>query len=800
MSSLEQQFISEARELLDEATACLLALEQSPDDSDNLDGAFRAVHTIKGSSGLFDVPALTRLIHAAEDLLDAVKAGGARLDSGTIDLLLSGLDHVAAWLDALESAGRLPEDASQIGESFAERIRACHRQTGADGVDQGGTPAPAPGDPAAPPEYHQPPEWLAAAAGDDLLAAFRRARAGEPLTAVTYRPDPECFFQGEDPLHLAGQIPELAALVIDTTEPLPPLEDLDPFRCVLLLGAITHADPGAVRELFRYVPDQITVYELPPEALIRPWGEPGVFLPDERFSDRLRGQLADGDQEGARRSVETALAMLNAASWTGCCLRWMAAELETHQPDRRVVDALLTAIEEQRDPELKLPVPDTAASNAPATGAGSDTATRGTGEPGPADPPGAPPATRSTTLRVDQASIDALGDLIGELVVAKNGLPFLARRAEHDFGVRELARELKDHFNVIHRIAQAMQGTIMRVQMMPMGLVFQRFPRLVRDVSRKLDKSVELVIEGEETEADKNIVEALTDPLTHMVRNSLDHGIEPPAQRRAAGKPERATVRLTALQEGDRVIVEVADDGKGIDPEQVRQAALDKGLMDAGALDALHEQQILQLVMAPGFSTAREVSDLSGRGVGMDVVRTAIEQWGGQIGVESHPGEGTLFRLSLPLTMAISRVMQIDVHGQLFGIPMDEVVETVKIPHDRIVPIKHHEAFVLRDRVVPIVRLDDVLGLRDEPAAASADAAACENGDGAGSNDSGEEAVLVVRLRDQICGLVVSDFHEGTEVILKPLDGILAELTAYSGSALLGDGRVLLVLNLKELL
>ncbi len=799
MTSLEQQFISESRELLDEATACLLALEQSPGDTESLDGAFRAVHTIKGSSGLFDVPALTRLIHAAEDLLDAVKAGKARLDGDTIDLLLSGMDRVAGWLDALETTGRLPGDADDEGGRFADAIRAAFGASAT--VPSPAAPSPTPPErgasPAPPGLAADPPAWLAAVPGENLLSAFRRARAGEPLTAVTYRPDPQCFFQGEDPLHLVSQIPEIAALHVATAEAPPPLEDFDPFRCILEIGVLTHAPREAATALFRYIPDQAEITEAPPEALIHPRGEPGAALPDERFAPRLWEQWDGSDMDGVRRSVSTALSMLNSESWTAACLHWIEAELEAGAPRREVVEALLTAAVEQRPPEVPLPPPVPAEPESARPPAPVD-------ESGPGGTPSAAPAgdepasaRRSTTLRVDQANVDALGDLIGELVVAKNSLPFLARRAEHDFGVRELARELKDHYNVIHRIAQAMQGTIMRVQMLPMGQVFQRFPRLVRDISRKLEKNVALAIEGEETEADKNIVEALTDPLTHMVRNSLDHGIEPPAERRAAGKPEQATVRLAARQEGDRVVVEISDDGRGIDVDQVRRSALEKGVMEADALDALEPQQVLQLVFAPGFSTAQAVSDLSGRGVGMDVVRTTVERWGGQIAVESQPGEGTCFRVSLPLTMAVSHVMQVELGDQLFGIPMDEVVETVKMPRDRIVPVKHREAIVLRDQVVPIVRLEQILGL--EPAASAPAGGGNAGGDGDGGGRD-EEAVLVARVHGRICGLVVDDFHEGTEVILKPLDGILACLSAYSGTALLGDGRVLLVLNLKELL
>jgi len=378
-------------------------------------------------------------------------------------------------------------------------------------------------------------------------------------------------------------------------------------------------------------------------------------------------------------------------------------------------------------------------------------------------------------------------NLIGELVVSKNALPFLARRAEEVHGCREMAREIKEQYAVINRLAQEMQGAIMQVSMIPVSEVFDRFPRLVRDIARKLDKQVELVIDGGDAAADKAIIEALGDPLLHIVRNALDHGVESPSQRKQAGKPPHGTLRLAAHQDGDQVVIEVSDDGHGIDPARIRQSAIDKGVVDASQAARLSDQEAVNLIFHAGFSTASEISDLSGRGVGMDVVRTTADRLGGSVGVTSRPGEGTCVRLSLPLSMAVTHVMMVEVCGTLFGIPMDAVAETVRVPRDRIRKIRQAEAFVLRDAVVPLVRLADLLGM---DAASPMDA----------SGGNAAEAVLVVRVAGATAGLVVDRFREGNDVILKPLDGILAGLPGYAGTALLGDGRVLPVLNLKELM
>jgi two-component system chemotaxis sensor kinase CheA len=283
-------------------------------------------------------------------------------------------------------------------------------------------------------------------------------------------------------------------------------------------------------------------------------------------------------------------------------------------------------------------------------------------------------------LKVAQDKIDRLMDLIGEMVVAKNALPYVATRAETVFGQRELAREIKAQYAVINRIAEDMQHAIMQVRMMPVGSVFQRFGRLVRDLSKKLGKEVQLVVEGEDTEADKNVIEALADPLIHILRNSLDHGLELPAVRVAAGKPAQGTLRVSAHQEGDRVMLDIADDGAGIDTDRVRAKAVERGLIPEDRASSLSEQEAQQLIFLPGFSTADTISDLSGRGVGMDVVRSAVERINGTVTLESERGKGTTLRLALPLSMAVTNVMMIETGERRFGVPMDLIVETVRVP------------------------------------------------------------------------------------------------------------------------
>ena len=342
---------------------------------------------------------------------------------------------------------------------------------------------------------------------------------------------------------------------------------------------------------------------------------------------------------------------------------------------------------------------------------------------------------------------------------------------------------MRREYDAIERLTGEMHAAILQLRMVPVAQVFRSFPRLVRDMSHRLEKNVRLVTVGETTESDKAIVDSLFEPLLHLVRNALDHGIESPEQRRTAGKAESATITMRASRAGDRFIVEVIDDGRGIDPAAVRRRALERGRLASDALAALPDVQVIDLIFAPGFSTAAEVSDISGRGVGMDVVRATVERIGGRASVTSRLGAGTTVRLDLPMNIAISRIMAVEAGGQIFGIPMDAVTETVRLGPDRISRIKNNDGFVLRDRIVPICSLAELMNLPE-------------------ARTPGLDARLLVLtdIGGKMTALEIDAIQDRLEVVLKPLQGLLSNARGYSGTTLLGDGRVLLVLDLKEIL
>jgi two-component system chemotaxis sensor kinase CheA len=518
---------------------------------------------------------------------------------------------------------------------------------------------------------------------EDLMARNPDSAAmktqAKPLVAIQYTPRADCFFAGDDPVALLRSVPDLVAVRLSCRDPWPSTEEIDPFACNLRIEALSGGGLDAVKAVFRFVPDQVAIHEVPRSAA------------------------------GHAHAAE------------------------------------------------------------PGGGTGS-TAMDGVAGAG------------ARTLRVDAARIDHLADLVGEMVVAKNALAHLAGQVGDGLDRKDLAQGLLASQAAIDRLVAELHRAVMDVRMMPMRDIFRRFPRAVREIAGPLGKAIDFSMEGEDVEADKSVVEGLFEPLLHVLRNAIGHGAEPEELRLEAGKPARARVMLRARREGDRVLVEVQDDGRGIDAAAVRQVARERGIAPADALERMNDAEIVDLIFAPGFSTASEVTDLSGRGVGMDAVRSAVERLGGQVSVQSLQGHGTTIRLSLPLTIVMARVMAVRVGHELYGIPLDGVIETAFVPVARIVPIQEAEAFVLRDRTLPLVRLSDLLEI-PRPAEAPKGI-----------------KVVVMALDDGPVGIAVDAFAERMDVLMRPMSGILADMPGVMGTTLLGDGSVLMILDVPELI
>ncbi|AEV88009.1 histidine kinase [Actinoplanes sp. SE50] len=781
MNPLLSQFLAEANDLLASVDDGLLQLERNPGDPELVNEVFRAAHTFKGSSGLFDFPELTRLTHAAEDLLDAVRGGRLALDSGMADDLLAAFDLIRGWLAHVTAHERLPATAGQDAAGLITKLRA----------PLGGEPSAADQEPiAAVRHVDAAPDWLAELGTEWLIeTATWLNTTSSTLRFLRYLPDQDCFFRAEDPLHLVRQIPGLDRMVVVPPATWPAVAEYDEYACLLSFVVATRASYGELHHLFRYVPDQVSYVELDAAAINRhlegedaeeitppPVPEPlnidpGLAADARAVLTAAHRTLAVGEPAGTQLVALTA-SVTAAARALGVPLDLTGADAEAVNAAVEGVLGRAPAEGAAEPPGVDSPViAALAAPPAPVPAA----------EPaGRADDPGGQVGTR--VLKVDQEKVDRLMELVGELNVAKNGLTFLAAAAEEEFGSRALSRRIKDQYAGLHRIAEELQAAVMDVRMLPLSVAFGRFPRLVRDLSRRLGKTIELVTEGDETMADKDVIEALGDPLVHLVRNSLDHGIETTEERIAAGKPGTARLTLAAVADGDAVLVEVSDDGRGVNPARVKQKAYEKGLISEEELESLSDSEAVDLVFRPGFSTADQISDLSGRGVGMDAVRASVEKLGGSVTMRSELGTGTTTRLRLPLSMAVTQVMVVSVAGQRFGVPVDLVVETVRVPAAEMGRVLHQDVVVMRGEVVPVIDLARALQM---PWAADPDR---------------DRAVLIVSVNGQRVGLLVEQFHREVDVILKPMEGLLAYADEFSGTALLGDGLVLLVLNLKEVL
>ncbi len=625
MNEFLEQFLVEARELVEQAVADLLALEREPEDRASLDGSFRAFHTLKGGAGIVDFAAMGRAMHAAEDVLSMVRRGDRAVTAALIGDCLACLDQVVQWLDSIEESGELPSGADAAAGRLAARFAA-----GEAAVEVAKTEAPAVG-------------------GEAPASATASAILREQIALLAIR--------GEG---LEGRIASAGRLAAN---------------------------------VFRHL------------------GRPDVA---ERIVGAVTESLAGSEPASIARAIESAMESLNA---------------------------------------------------------------------GPAPDPIAPVAIRpdplSRSLRVDAERVDALVSLTGELTVAKNAFRHIAMLAQD--GDNPLSASIGSEYGKLDRLIDGLQRAVLELRILPLRRVFQRFSRLVREMSETLARPVRLVIEGEETQADKAIVEMLFEPLLHVVRNAMDHGVEPSAERTVAGKSAIATICLRARREGEHVVVEIEDDGRGIDADNIRKVAVERGLVTADTLAGMDEEAVIDLIFMAGFSTATDVSDLSGRGVGMDAVRASIERLGGRVQLETRKGAGSIVRFVLPFSVMMTRVMTVEAGGQWFGIPLDAVIETISVPRDEIRSVGQAHAFVLRNRTVPLIGLAATLGWTKAESDSDATVVVASSGGGLG-------------------GLEVDRLGARMDVMLKPAEGLLSGIPAIAGTTMLGDGGVLLVLDVKEVL
>ncbi len=646
-------FILEAQEILDRLGEQLVALEQSPQDNDQLNAVFRGFHTLKGGAGFLGINAMVELCHAAEETLGMARSGKAVLQAHHFDAAQQSLDWLQAMLDAV-SAGTDPQHAPPALIALFD-------------VDVApATPVPVAAAPVA-------------ASGGDLITEDE-------------------FEDLLDQLHGGGAPGAKPVAAVGAPEAGSDLISEDEFEALLdqLHGA---AAPGATS----------VVAAARPAAACK--GGDDLITEDEfeALLDTLHGGAAPGGRA--------------------------------------------------------LPAPPAALPAAPVPAA---PAPRGAT---PASAAAKPAVEPEQTVRVDTKRLDAIVNLIGELVLSRNRLKTLRARLKDE--------ELDRAVSTLDIATARLQSAVMRTRMQPVGKVFSRFPKVARDVARNLKKEVDLELIGAETELDRNLVEALADPLVHLVRNAIDHGVEMPDLREAQGKPRMGRVRLSAQQEGDYVSIEVQDDGAGIDPERLRAKAREKGLLDPEAAARLSSEECLHLVFLPGFSTKQQVTDISGRGVGMDVVQSRIRELSGQIQIQSELGRGSRFLIRVPLTLAILPTLLVQAGEDIYALPLARVMEVLHAPRTSLGWFDGRAVLDRKSHTLALVDLRQWLAV--EPA------------------QSALLTIVVLQLGEARFGLVVDQVRGREEVVIKPLPRALRGLKGYAGATLIGDGRMALILDVDGL-
>ncbi|WP_085707266.1 chemotaxis protein CheA [Pseudomonas sp. B35(2017)] len=744
-----QDFLVEAGEILEQLSEQLVELESRPDDADLLNAIFRGFHTVKGGAGFLQLNELVECCHIAENVFDILRKGERRVDAELMDVVLEALDSVNSMFGEVR-------DRSPITAATPELLAALARLAEPQSADEA---------PASPVAEMIEELVVEDSSGDitdnefeqllDSLSAVK-AEAEAPAAAVAPAPAGDEAASDEitdaefesllDQLHGKGQFAPDAVTPAAPAAAAPAAGDSsditdDEFEA--LLDQLHGKGNFAVEAL------ESAIASAPAPAAAAPAAAAAGsdLISDHEFESLLdelhgKGKFTDVNT-GAPVTAGSAAAVAAPAAKA-------PAPAAAPKPAAKA-------------PEAKAETPKPAAAAAPA----------------PARAPAAPPPEKptseaETTVRVDTARLDEIMNMVGELVLVRNRLVRLGLNS----GDEAMSKAVSN----LDVVTADLQTAVMKTRMQPIKKVFGRFPRLVRDLARQLKKEINLELVGEETDLDKNLVEALADPLVHLVRNAVDHGIESPEEREESGKPRGGKVILAAEQEGDHILLSISDDGKGMDPNVLRSIAVKRGVMDKDAADRLSDTECYNLIFAPGFSTKTEISDVSGRGVGMDVVKTKISQLNGSINIYSTKGQGSKIVIKVPLTLAIMPTLMVMLGNQAFAFPLVNVNEIFHLDLSTTNVVDGQEVVIVRDKALPLFYLKRWLvssAAHEEPR---------------------EGHVVILSVGTQRIGFVVDQLVGQEEVVIKPLGKMLQGTPGMSGATITGDGRIALILDVPSML
>jgi two-component system chemotaxis sensor kinase CheA len=723
MASLEQlkhTFFDECAEGMQQIEQGLSDMREGLGSDDTINAVFRAVHSVKGGAGIFGFEALVGFAHVFETTLDAIRRGDLPATTDAIDVLLASSDVLSDLVQISRAGDAIPAGFGDETRNALERLLGKEPADDEAPADFDGLDfVPVRADDAESDE-------MADFDGIDFtpVKADAFSAAGPRSFGIAFRPNADMLRNGSDPLLLMRQLRQLGELELSAdTGRLPDLTSLRPEIAYLSwTGTLrTEATREQLQDLFDFVGDcDIAITERDQDV-----GEPAVDTPVTHLP------LVDTAPPVAPAVASAPVQAMKAAD-----------------PAPQVVQPMAAPQSAKRAGELPAEKPATAR----------------------------PPKPQATTTRIELEKIDRVVNMVGELVIAQAMLGQIV----HDLpeGVSDRLSQILDE--VVHHTRELKDG-LMSMRAQAVGTVFQRMPRLVRETALKVGKKIRLELAGETTEVDRSIIERLTDPLTHIIRNSVDHGIELPEVRVAAGKNEEGTIRLSAEHRGGRIVIEVSDDGGGINTDKVLQKAREKGLVSADAV--LTEDEINNLIMMPGFSTADVVSDISGRGVGMDVVKTNIQEIGGRLSLQSVRGKGTTIQFALPLTLAVMDGMVIKVGRETYVMPMSMIVECLRPPRSNINNLVGTRGMLqLRGDLVPLVYLGDLLHI------------------GSSADLSGECVVIITDAGDGTrLGLVADELCGHQQVVVKSIEESYGPVPGVAAATILGNGSVALILDVEKL-
>ncbi len=704
-------FVIEAREQLEAMEAGLMQLEQGDRDPETINSVFRAAHTIKGASGVVEVVTVEKFTHVLENVLDRLRNNEIQVSGDMISALLKGCDHIGALLTKVEGGESEPDpDLQAAGEAIAEKLRVYASGTAAAKTEKTSLPNEQNGE------------------------VERQGGSGTAMTDcwhISIRFGHDVLRNGMDPLAFLRYLLSLGEIAHMTTiaDGMPDEEHMDPESCYLgfEINFRSHAQKEKIEGVFDFCRDECDLHILPPHSKIGDYMALIETLPEEvmRLGEILvkSGALTQEELDEGLVKQQTAARAAFGTETPAPQLGDILVEQKMVQPE--IVEA--AAVKQKQVGEKK--------------------------------------AAEARLIRVQADKLDHLIDLVGELVIAGASANLLAQKSKQS--------TLVEATSILSRLVENIRDSALQLRMVQIGDTFNRFHRVVRDTSKEIGKELELTIHGAETELDKTVVEKIGDPLMHLVRNAMDHGIESAELRAARGKPVTGHVGLNAFHDSGSIVIEVTDDGGGLPKEKIRAKAIEKGIISDNQV--LSDQEISNLIFEAGFSTAEKVTNLSGRGVGMDVVRSNIRALRGAVEVHSEEGIGSRFVIRLPLTLAIIDGFLVGVEKSSYVIPLDMVVECMELQQANV----DRNYLNLRGEVLPFVRLRELFEVPgDLPK---------------------RENVVVVKSGGQKAGIVVDVLQGEFQTVIKPLGGLFRHLRGISGSTILGSGDVALILDVQAL-